>query len=479
MILGMEESKNNSGVKDLTKGKPHSVLLKFALPIFLSQLFQQLYNTADTLIVGQFLGTNALGAVSSSGNLIFLLVSFFTGTAMGAGVVISKYFGAKDEENVKKAIHTLVAFGLTSGVALTVIGVFLTPTLLKLMKTDDNLLPEAIEYFRYYFLGVIGVVMYNICRSIMNAVGNSKRPLYYLIFSSLLNIALDLLFVGAFGWGVWSAAVATVISQVASVVLCFAFLCKKGKIYTVNLSKIKFDIPLLKEIIRYGLPAGVQNSVIAFANVIVQSQINSFGDHATTAYGVYSKIEGFAFLPITSFTMALTTFIGQNLGAGDNERAKAGARFGIIVGVLTAEVIAVALFFAAPYLIRMFDREKTPEVIALGVKQIHTVALFYCLLAYSHSVAAVCRGAGRSVVPMIIMLCVWCVLRVIYIEITMNIVDKSNIDNIVYIYWAYPITWAISSVIYFIYYHCSNWSDGFGAPKQKGQRKRIKSPRRH
>lgn len=464
----MESEKNNSGVKDLTVGKPSSVIFKFALPIFLSQLFQQLYNTADTLIVGQFLDTQSLGAVSSSGNLIFLLVSFFTGTAMGAGVVISKYFGAKDNDSVSKAIHTLIAFGLVSGILLTVVGVLLTPVLLRWMQTDESLLPKAVEYFRFYFLGVTATVMYNICRSIMNAVGNSKRPLYYLIFSSVLNIVLDLMFVGWFKWGVWSAAVATVISQAASVVLCFIYLCKKDRIYSVSLKKIKFNGSMLKEIVRYGLPAGVQNSVIAIANVIVQTQINSFGGNATTAYGIYSKIEGFAFLPITSFTMALTTFISQNLGAGQKDRAKSGARFGIIAGVITAEVIGVAIYFAAPYLVEIFDKEKTAEVISLGTKQMHTIALFYFLLAYSHSVAAVCRGSGRSVVPMIIMLCVWCVLRVIYIEIAMSLVDKTDINNIALVYWAYPITWSVSSVIYFIYYHCSKWLDGF-SPKRKAK----------
>ena len=453
----MNHSANvNKGVKDLTIGKPSSVILAFALPIFLSQLFQQLYNTVDALIVGQFLGTDALGAVSSSGNLIFLLVSFFIGTAMGAGVVISRYFGAKNEENVKKAIHTNIAFGLASGLLLTVVGVAFSPTFLRWMNTDESLMPEAVEYFRYYFFGALATVMYNICRSIMTAVGDSKRPLYYLIFSSVLNILLDLLFVGLFRWGVWAAAVATVISQAASVALCFVYLLKKGNIFTVEIKKIKFHRDMLIEIIKYGLPAGVQNSVIGLANVIVQSQINSFGSYATTAYGVQSKIEGFGFLPITSFTMALTTFISQNLGAAQYDRAKKGARFGILAGVIIAELIGIAVYFSAPYLIQLFDKEKTAEVIRLGALHLHTTALFYFLLAYSHSIAAVCRGAGHSLVPMIIMLCVWCIIRVLYIVIVMHF-----IHDIKFIYWAYPITWGISSVIYCIYYYCSDWIHGF------------------
>ncbi len=460
--IRMTDADNKKGVKDLTVGNPYKLILAFALPVFLSQLFQQLYNMADTLIVGQFLGKDSLGAVSSSGNLIFLFVSFFNGTAVGASVVISRYFGAKDEENLKKAIHTNIAFGLVSGVFLTIVGVALTPTMLKWMNTGDLIFPQAVEYFRYYFIGAIATVMYNICRSIMNAVGDSKRPLYYLIFSSLLNVALDLLFVGAFKWGVWSAAVATVISQAASVVLCFIYLMKKGRIFTVEIKKIRFHKELLKEIIRLGIPAGIQNSVIGLANVIVQSQINSFGDNATTAYGVYSKIEGFAFLPITSFTMALTTFISQNLGAKMYDRAKTGARFGIIGGVITAEIIAVIIYFSAPHLVGMFDKDKTPEVIELGVKQMHTVALFYFLLAYSHCVASVCRGAGHSVVPAVVMLCCWCVIRVIYIALIMHF-----INDIVYIYWAYPITWSLSSIIYFIYYHASDWLHGYDKPRKK------------
>lgn len=438
----------------MTSGSVYSHILAFALPVFLSQVFQQLYNTADTFIVGRFLGTEALAAVSSSGTLIFLLTSFFIGTAMGAGVVISRYFGAGDGENVSKAIHTNIAFGLVSGVVLTVAGVALTPTFLVWMKTDPDVLPQAIEYFRYYFYGAVAMVMYNVCRSIMNALGDSRRPLYYLIFSSLLNIVLDVLFVAGFHWGVWSAAVATVISQTGSVVLCMAHLLKKGNIYTVEIKKIRFDMLMLKEIIRYGLPSGVQNSVIAFANVIVQTQINSFGKFATAAYGTHAKIEGFGFLPINSFTMAITTFISQNLGAKQYDRAKKGARFGILAGVGLAELIGIACFIFAPVLISAFD--STPEVVEYGVRQAHTVALFYCLLAFSHCVAAVCRGAGKAFVPMIIMLSVWCVFRIAYIWFVMRFYGDIGL-----IYMAYPITWAISSLIYLFYFFFSDWLHGF------------------
>lgn len=426
----------------------------FALPILLSQIFQQLYNTADAFIVGKCLGTNALAAVTSSGTLIFLLTSFFMGTAMGAGVVISRYFGAGKEDEVSRAIHTMMAFGIVSGILLTVVGVAFTPTFLVWMQTDPEVMPDAVAYFRYYFLGSLALVMYNICRSIINALGDSRRPLYYLIFSSLLNIALDLLFLYVFRWGVWSAAAATVLSQMASVVLCMIYLLRKGNLFTVEWRKIRFHRDMLTEIVRYGLPSGVQNSVIAFANVIVQSQINSFGKLAMAAYGTHAKIEGFAFLPITSFNMASTTFISQNLGAKQYDRAKKGSRFSIFATVILAEAIGVCCFVFAPVLIGIFDQ--TPGVIAFGVRQARTVALFYCLLAFSHSVAAVCRGAGKAFVPMCVMLSVWCVIRIIYIILVMKLTGEIG-----YIYWAYPITWAISSVIYLIYYLKSDWIHGF------------------
>lgn len=443
-----------AATRDMTKGTPWKLIVEFAFPVLLSQLFQQLYNTADSLIVGRFLGTEALAAVSSSGTLIMFLVSFFTGTSMGAGVVISRYFGAGDEDRVSKAIHTNIAFGIVCGVLLTVAGVLFTPTLLRWMDTDPDVLPDAIAYFRYYFTGAIAVVMYNICKGIMNALGDSKRPLYYLIFSSLLNIALDLLFIGVFRWGVWSAAVATTISQALSAVLCFIHLCKPGTVYQVRRKDIGFDREMLGEILKYGLPSGIQSSVISLANVIVQTNINSFGKAATAAYGSYTKIEGFAFLPITSFTMAITTYVGQNLGAREYERTKTGARFGILASMALSAVIGAIIFAFTPLFIRAFSDDAA--VIAMAVKQGRTESLFFFLLSFSHAVAAVCRGAGKAFVPMFIMLSIWCVFRIIYITAAMYFAHDIQL-----IYWAYPITWAMSSVVYLIYYLRSDWLHGF------------------
>ena len=447
---------------DMTRGKPWRLITAFAIPVLLSQVFQQLYNTADALIVGRFLGDEALAAVSSSGTLIFLIISFFTGMSMGASVTISRYFGAGDYARVSRAIHTNVLLAILCGIVLTVFGVALTPTFLRWMGTDPDVLPEAISYFRYYFFGILAVVMYNTCKGIMNALGDSRRPLYYLILSSLVNIVLDLLFIAVFHWGVWSAAAATTISQAVSMVLCLIHLTKKGTIYQVRLRDLRLDREMLGQIFRYGLPSGVQNSVIGFANVIVQSNINSFGKLAMAAYGAYSKLEGFAFLPVTSFTMALTTYVSQNLGAGEYDRAKKGARFGIITSLLLAELIGVLMYLFAPQLTAIFT--ETPEVIALGVEQARTISLFYCLLAFSHAVASVCRGAGKAFVPMTIMLVFWCVVRITYITTVMHFVH-----DIQYIYWAYPITWSLSSVVYLIYYHFSDWVHGFEKKAEKLQ----------
>ena len=438
----------------MTHGSPWRLIVSFAVPVLLSQIFQQLYNTADTLIVGRFLGDGALAAVSSSGPLIFLLISFFVGMTMGASVTISRYFGAGDHDRVSRAIHTNILVSMCSGILLTVCGVAFTPTILRWMGTDPEVLPEAISYFRYYFTGVLAVVLYNACKSIMNALGDSRRPLYYLILSSLINIALDLLFIAGFHWGVWSAAVATTISQAISMVLCLIHLSKKGMPYQLQWRKLRFDREMLGQMVRYGLPSGVQNSVIGFANVIVQSNINSFGKVAMAAYGAYSKLEGFAFLPVTSFTMALTTFVGQNLGAGLHDRAKKGSRFGIIASVVIAEIIGVTMYLLAPQLVALFS--PTPEVVELGTRQMRTTALFFCLLAYSHAIASICRGAGKAFVPMVIMLLFWCVVRIAYITIVMGIVHE-----IQYIYMAYPITWSLSSIVYFLYYHFSDWVHGF------------------
>ena len=443
----------------MTVGNPKRVITAFALPIFLSQLFQQLYNTADAWIVSEYLGDSAFGAVKSSTSLIFLMISFFVGASMGAGVVISRYFGAKDPEKLSKAVHTAVLISLLCGLTLTAIGTVLASYIPIWMQLDPKLQPYAISYLRWYFLGSVALVMYNTFKGIMNAVGDSRRPLYFLIVSSVTNVFLDWLFLGPMGMDIRWAAIATTISQALSALLCLRQLLKKDTVYALTWRKLRIDRSSLREILRYGLPTGVQNSVIGFANVLVQTNVNTFGDVGTNAFGSYVTIEGFAFLPITSFSMALTTYIGQNLGAKEYDRAKQGARFGIASAVIMAEVIGVIVFLFARTFVSAFIEDE--ESIAIAVKQAHIESLFFCMLSFSHCIAGICRGAGKAFVPMFIMLGVWCVLRVSYITIAMKI-DH----NILLLFWAYPITWFISSVIYMIYYKKSDWVHGFEHTKK-------------
>ena len=444
----------------LTEGSIWKAMLFFALPVFLGNVFQQLYNAFDAWCVGNYIGDDALAAVSSSGSLIFLMVSFFNGVAMGAGVLIARCYGARDYDTMDKAIHTAIAFGLVTGAILTVLGVALTPVILAWMGTPEDVLPQSIDYFRYYFLGAIFTVMYNIFVGILHAVGDSKHPLYYLIFSTFVNIGLDMLFVAGFRWGVGSAAVATTISQGVSALLCFWLLLRVDAPYRVSIRKIRFHKQSFVEIIRYGIPSGIQNSVIALANVFVQSNINSFGKAAMAGCGSYSKLEGFAFLPVTCFTQALSTFVGQNLGAQKHDRVKKGVAFGVACSCIMAEIIGALSYIFAPQLIGFFS--ETQEAIEFGTLHMRTICMFYFLLAFSHCIAGVMRGAGKATVPMFTMLGCWCLFRVTYISIAVRLVNQLTTVS-----WAYPITWSLSSIVFLIYFFKADWMHTFDKELQK------------
>ncbi len=434
----------------MTEGPIARQLITFAFPLLLGNLFQQLYNTADSLIVGNFLGSDALAAVSSSSSLIQLFIGFFNGLAMGAGVVISRHYGARDIPRVQKAIHTMLAGGLVVGLFMTVFGAALSPVLLRLMGTPETVLPQSIAYFRTYFLGSLAFVMYNICMGILQAVGDSRHPLYYLIISSIINVGLDLLFVGVFGWGVASAAAATAISQIVSMLLCLYRLIHSDRDYRVNLRKLGFDMPALRAILSNGIPSGFANCIISFANVVVQTNINAFGAAAMAGCGAHSRIEGFAFLPVTCFNMALTTFVSQNLGANRPDRVKKGIRVGILCSAGIAETVALLITFFSPQLIGLFD--SNPEVIAYGVMHQRTVTPFFFLAAYTHAIAASLRGAGKSSVAMLGMVICWCVIRVPYVTIATQIRPVLTTVS-----WAYPITWMLSCIFFTIYFFKADW----------------------
>ena len=446
----------------LTEGPIWKKIILFALPVLFGNILQQFYNTFDSWCVGNFIGEDALAAVSSSGSLIFMMVGFFNGVAMGAGIIIARYYGAKEFDAMGKAIHTDIAFGLTAGIALTILGVTFTPTILQWMGTPEEVLPQSISYFRYYFWGAVFSVLYNISVGILHAVGDSKHPLYYLIFSTCVNVVLDLLFVAVFKWGVGSAAAATTISQGVSAVLCITHLLRVKAPYQLKLREIGFHLPSLKSIIRFGLPSGVQNSVISIANVVVQANINSFGKSAMAGCGAYSKIEGFAFLPITCFTMALTTFVSQNLGAKQYDRVKKGVGFGIACAMLLAETVGVLSYLFAPQLIGFFN--DSPDAVDYGSRHMRTICLFYFLLAFSHCIAAIMRGAGKATVPMYTMLVCWCLIRVSYITVAVRFWNQLETVS-----RAYPITWLCSSIVFGIYFLKADWVHAFDKLDAKNQ----------
>ena len=445
----------------LTQGSIWKCMLLFALPVFLGNLFQQFYNAFDSWCVGNYIGEDALAAVGSSGSLIFMMVSFFNGLSMGAGVVIARYFGAKEYDSMGKAIHTAIAFGLVTGLVLTAVGVSFTPIILRWMGTPEEVLPQSILYFRWYFIGAIFIVMYNIFVGILHAVGDSRHPLYYLMISTVVNIGLDMLFVAVLGFGVGAAALATTISQGLSAALCCIHLVRIDAPYRVSLRKIRFERKSLWDIIRYGLPSGIQNSVISLANVVVQANINSFGKSAMAGCAAYSKLEGFAFLPVMCFTQALSTFVGQNLGAHQHARVKKGVWFGLICSCLLAEIVGLLSYLFAPQMIGLFNNSR--EVIDYGVQHMRAICLFYCLLAFSHCMAAVMRGAGKATVPMFTMLVCWCVIRVSYITVAMKFVNALTTVS-----RAYPITWTLSSIVLFIYFLKADWIHNFDRMAAKG-----------
>lgn len=437
----------------MSEGPIAGAIIRFAMPLFLGNLFQQMYNSVDSLIVGNHIGSSGLAAVSATSTLIQLLIGFFQGVFLGAGVLIARFFGARMPELMRRAIHTTVTIALVCGTALTAVGTLLTPLILKWMGTPEDIFGLTVSYIRVYFMGSLGLILYNACTGIMQALGDSRHPLYYLIISSVTNIFLDLFFIRVLHLGVASAALATTIAQLLSAVLCVVRLMNAADDSRLSVRELGFDQDMIVQVLKFGLPSGLQNSIIGIANVIVQANINAFGTMAVAGIGAYSKIEGFAFLPVTSFNAALTTFTGQNLGAKEYGRAKRGSRFGLLCTISIAELIGVITVIFARPLISAFTRE--PEAITYGLGKLYITAPFYFLLAASHGLAAVLRGAGKAKIPMLVMLCCWCVFRVAFISVLVPITQSINAVN-----WVYPVTWGLSTIILGVYYFKANWVHG-------------------
>ena len=442
--------KKESTAVNLTEGPIVKKILLFAIPLFVGQLLQQFYNMVDAWVIGNFADNNAFAAVSSAGSMTFLIVGLFNGISIGGGVIISKYYGAGEKINVVKAIHTNFLFGIISSVLSTAVGLALMPHILVWMKTPESVLPNSLQYFTIYFAGVSTVIMYNICMSIMRALGDSLHPLYYLILSSVINVVLDLLFVAVFGWGVAGAAIATVIAQGISVILCLIRMCRQKDYTRLDFKKLHFEKDMMIEVIKQGLPTGIQNAVISIGNLTVQTNINSFGPYAMAGGGAYAQIEGFVFLPIMSMSMSMPTFVSQNLGAKKIDRAKKGSVFGILFGMVSAEIMGLIIFLVAPSFLKIFVN--TPQSVEFGTIHAKVTALFFFLLALSHCCAGVLRGCGKAFIPMITMLAFWCGVRVIYVTSILKFIPEFQMIS-----WAYPLTWSLSSLVFVIILLKMDW----------------------
>lgn len=422
----------------------------FSIPLILGNLLQQLYSTADSIIVGNFVGSNALAAVGSSTALIGLLIAFSQGVSVGAGVVAAQYLGAKNRRDVQGSIHTAFALAAVLGIILTAGGIICSRPLLVWMNTPEEVLEDSVIYLQIYFGGLIFNVLYNMAAGILNAAGNSKRSLIYLAYASVTNIGLDLLLIGVFKMGVAGAAIATDASQLVSCILSMWYLTHVDADYRISLKKIGIDKRMAVRIAKIGLPTGIQNMVISFSNVLVQSSVNSFGAAAMAGFGAYMKIDGFNILPVLSFSMAVTTFTGQNYGAGKIERVKKGMWITVLMGCVYTIVTGTLLLTFGDPLMRLFTDSR--EVIEHGKLAMKYFCPFYFLLSIMHSLAGTIRGAGKSIPPMLILLFAMCLFRIFWIKAILP--AFGTLDGV---YMLYPVSWAVGMVLMVLYTWKGKW----------------------
>lgn len=420
-------------------------LILFALPLLIGNLFQQLYNTVDSIVVGNFVSKTALAAVGSTDNIINTIIGFFSGLATGAGVVISHSFGSGDKKALHRAVHTTITLTFVLSIFFTIAGLLLAPLFLKLMATPEDVLPEASAYLRIYFAGVSGLMIYNMGSGILRAVGDSRRPLYILIVCAVTNIVLDLAFVVYLGAGVEGVAYATIISQWISAILVLVILTKEQSDYRLVWKDLRIDKRTTLSILRIGFPAGLQMAITSFSNVFVQSYINQFGSSCMAGWTTYGKLDKFCLLPIQSLGLSITTFVGQNLGARKMERARKGTAYAVILSIGAALVLMMPVMAAAPMLATLFTKD--PEVIAYGVRFIRLMMPFYVAISFNQILGNALRGAGNSVVPMILMMSSFIVFRQIYLFAISHIYN-----TITSVALGYPFGWILCSVLLLIYY---------------------------
>ena len=440
----------NSTVKDMTDGTIWKHLVNFAFPLFMGNIFQQLYNTVDSIVVGNFVGADALGAVTSTIPIVITLIGLFIGLAMGASVVISQYFGARDIQNLRRATHTAVVSTIIMALIISAAGYWSTPYLLRMMNTPESVFREAVVYLQIFSLGLGGTMLYNMGSAILRAVGDSKRPLYFLILASILNIFLDLLFVIKFESGVAGVAYATIISQLVSGLIIFWLLFKSHEVHSLTWHEMKIDTRILRRIIAIGFPAGFQMALTSFSNVFVQAYINSYGAASTAGWGIYARVDAFVILPTQSMAMAVTTFVGQNAGARKPERIRKGLLQGLFISWGISAFIITCLYIFAPYIAGLFNQDAA--VLSFAVLFIRLNSIFDPVNATDQIQAGALRGVGDSKSPMIIMLSSFVVFRQIYLFIISRLTD-----SVYFIAIGYPLGWIVCTTLMTLHINRSGW----------------------
>ena len=435
---------------EITDGVIWKQLLLFFFPILIGSFFQQLYNTVDTVIVGRYVGKQALAGVGSTGTIINLWVGFFIGLASGASVIISQFFGGRNSQELSRAVHTSVALALVGGLALTAVGMLTARPSLRLLDVPEEVMDEALTYIRVFYTGMVACLVYNVGTAILRAIGDSRMPLYVLIACCVVNIVLDLLFVVAFHWDVFGVALATVLAQTVSAVLIMLRLVRTRQAYQVHLRQIRFHGPVLKRIVRLGLPTGLQSVLYSISNLVIQAAVNSFGTDAVASWSAVSRVDGFVWMVMGAFGISVTTFVGQNFGAGKYDRVLRGTRvcFAMTAGTILL-LSALEVAFAGPIL-RVFTSDS--QVVALGTQFIHVWAPAYIAYVFIEILSGAARGVGEALQPMVITIFGVCVLRLIWIW---GVLPLHRTPSMVAA--SYPVTWGITAVVFLVYHLRMNW----------------------
>lgn len=436
-------------MKDLTKGKESSLILQFAMPMLLGNVFQQLYNVVDSVVVGKFIGKEALAAVGASFPIIFAFLSLIIGIATGSTIVIAQYFGAKDIEKVKRTINTLFIFLIFASITVSIISIYFSEDIFRLLQLPEEIIPQAKIYFNILMGGIIVSFGFNGISAILRGLGDSKTPLYFLIISTLVNIVLDLLFVLVFKWGIAGVAIATVISQTGAFVSAVIYLNRTHKIISFSFKNLTFDREIFIKSIRIGLPTGIQQTFVAVGMMALISIVNRFGTNVIAAYSVATRIDSLASMPAMNFSAALSSFVGQNIGAGKTDRVKSGFIATLKMSSIISVVVSAVVLIFGDFIVRMFTND--PEVIRIGKEYLVIVGAFYIVFSSMFIIAGVMRGAGDTLIPMFISLIALWVIRIPVAWILSKRIGETGI------WWAIPIGWCVGLILSYIYYKTGNW----------------------